>query len=300
MTEQAVEVDHMAGYRVLGDTSLGDTLAKIRIGGGAGVQEVPAWADTCLGIYAHISPTTLTEAEETAVWGYLESDDGMSIKPFEFIFPPICSPLGVAGPASSNSTPGEYYAMNAPVRPFSKILAYAQCISGGDAMTAPAYVSITFWFSNSRASGQWAPTSLDPHPGIQRYRKVGTMTAMQTYVNGYIDEAAYQCNLGTGGGVITELGGLETQAVSDAGQSGGGNFKFTSNDVPLFPQTFAANALGGLLGAAGQQDARDTLTRRLCHCEADSVVTFVNSFIQGHVGTIATGDFITFVEFVRA
>ena len=295
---QPVEVDHMAGYKVLGDTSEGITLAKIRIGGAAGVQEVPAWADTLLGIYAHHSPTTLTTVEEQTVWGYLESDDGMSIKPFEFLFRPVGSVLGST--CSSNSTPGEYYAMNAPVRPFSKIIAYAQCISGGGAMSAAGYAAITFWFSNSRASGQWAGTGLDPHPGIQRYRKVGTMTAVPTSVAGFFAEAAYQCNLGAGGGVITEIGGLHTEATALTTLSGGGTFRFNSNDVPLFPQDFNSNAFGGILGAAGQIDASHTITRRPCHCEADSVVEFVNEFLQGMGGTGTTSDFITMVEFVRA
>lgn len=295
---QPVDIQHMAGYKTLGDTSIGTSLAKVRIGGAAGVQEVPAWADTLLGIYAHHAPTTLTAGQDIPVWGYLESDDGMSIKPFEFIFP-VVGP-GVGTTFSANSTDGEFYIMNAPVRPLSKFIAYAQCIAGGGAQTAASYVSITFWFSNSRASGQWAGTGLDAHPGVQRYRKVGTMTAVSSYADGFFDEAAYNCNLGGGGGVITELGGLFTQDTCAADQTGAGTFKFTSNDVPLFPQTFRSNAFGTILGGSGNHDASHTITRRLCHCEGDSVVEFVNSFLQGAVQTTTTGDFITMVEFVRA
>jgi hypothetical protein len=298
MSDQPPAIDHMAGYKVLGDTSLGTAKALIRIGGAAGTQEVPAWADTLLGIYAHLSPSTITTVEDTVAWGYLESDDGMSIKPFEFLYPPIGAPLGATG--RGNATKGEYYPVNAPVRPLSKIIGYGQWISGAAATTAAAYAAITFWFSNSRASGQWAGTNLDPHPGVQRYRKIGTYTAVPSSASGYAAEAAYQCNLGQGGGVITELLGMATDFTPVAGLAGGGTFRFTSNDVPLMPNTFSANAFGSLIGATGELDYRDIITRRPCHMEADSVVTLENSYLQGAGKTGTTGDFITGVEFVRA
>ncbi|GAF80923.1 unnamed protein product, partial [marine sediment metagenome] len=129
MSNQPVDVDHMMGYKVLGDTSLGAATALIRIGGVAGAQEVPAWADTCLGFYAHLSPSTLLTAEDTVAWGYIESDDGMSIKPFEFIFSPVSSIVGIT--ASANASKGIFYPMNAPVRPLSKLNVYGQQMSGG-------------------------------------------------------------------------------------------------------------------------------------------------------------------------
>ena len=288
----------MAGLKVLGDTSLGTAKALIRLGGAAGVQEVPAWADTLLGIYAHLSPSTITTLEDTVAYGYLESDDGMSIKPFEFLYPPIGSSLGAT--ARGNATRGEYYPVNAPVRPLSKILAYGQWISGAAATTAAAYAGITFWFSNSRASGQWAPTRVDPHPGVQRYRKTGTYTAVPSSAAGFSPEAAYQINLGQGGGVITELGGMATDFTPVAGLAGGGTFRFTSHDVPLMPNDFLGNAFGSLIGATGDLDYRDIITRRPCHMEADSVVTLENYYLQGMGKTGTTGDFITMVEFVRA
>ena len=293
---QPVDVDFMAGYKVLGDTSLGAAEALIRIGGVAGTQEVPAWADTMLGFYAHLSATTIVTIEDVCAWGYLESDDGMSIKPMEFLYPPVGSILGAS--ASSNATKGEYYPVNAPVRPLSKILAYGQWITGGASTNAP-YAAITFWFSNSRASGMWAPTSLDSRPGVQRYRKVGELTATSTTAGAYIGEAAYQINLGGGGGVITEIAGMATNFTPVTTLSGGGTFRFVSNDVPLFPQTFQANAHGAILGALGSLDYRDIITRRECHCEADSVVTFENFYMQGMGKTGGTGDFITMVEFIR-
>ena len=295
---QPVDVDHMAGYKTIGDTSSGTAKALIRLGGAAGVMEVPAWADTLLGIYTHVSSSLPVTLEDGVFWGYLESDDGMSIKPFEFFYPPIAACLGAT--ASTNSTPGEYWAVNAPVRPLSKIITYGQWMSGAAATGQANYMAVTFWFSNSRASGQWAPTSLDPHPGVQRYRKVGNHTPLQSAASGYDSEAAYQINLGQGGGVITELGGLHHNFTPANSLAGGGTFRFSSNDVPLFPQTFYSNAFGALLGAAGSFDYSHILTRRPCHCEADSVVTFSNQYLQGLAQTVTTGDFITFVEFVRA
>jgi len=297
MTEQPVEVDHMMGYKVLGDTSLGAATALVRIGGAAGAQEVPAWADTLLGIYAHLSPSTLLTAEDTVAWGYLESDDGMSIKPFEFIYSPVSGIVGIT--ASANASKGIFYPINAPVRPLSKIIAYGQQMSGG-AGTQPPYASITFRFSNSRASGQWNPTKDDPLPGVQRYRKVGTYTAVVDSAAGFTPEAVYQINLGSGGGVITEMAGMATDYAVLAGTAGGGTFQFKSPDVPLLPQTFNANAFGMTLGATGQFDYTDIITRRICHMEAEGVTQFENSYLQGQAQAVATGDFITMVEFVRA
>ena len=296
--DQPVEVDHMAGYKVIGDTTIGTVKALIRLGGVAGVMECPAWADTLLGIYVYLYPSGLTTEEDTVAWGYLESDDGMSIKPFEFLYPPTGSSLGAT--CRSNAIKGEYYPMNAPVRPFSKIITYAQWISGAGATTVPAYGAVTFWFSNSRASGQWSGTKLDPHPGIQRYRKVGDYTAVPSSASGFTPEAAYQINLGAGGGVITEIAGMATDFTPVALLAGGGTFRFTSNDVPLMPNDFMGNAFGSMLGAVGDLDYRDIITRRPCHMEADSVVTLENFYLQSMGKTGTTGDFITMVEFVRA
>ena len=135
----------MAGYKTIGDTSSGTAKALIRLGGAAGVMEVPAWADTLLGIYTHVSSSLPVTLEDGVFWGYLESDDGMSIKPFEFLYPPIAACLGAT--ASTNSTPGEYWAINAPVRPLSKIITYGQWLSGaattGQAVPGEASIMLT-------------------------------------------------------------------------------------------------------------------------------------------------------------
>jgi hypothetical protein len=214
------------------------------------------------------------------------------------MYPPTGSPLGAV--ARSNATKGEYYPINAPVRPLSKIIAYGQCISGGGAMTAAAYAGVTFWFSNSRASGVWAPTSLDPHPGIQRYRKNTTLRTVPSAAGGFVDSALMQINLGMGGGVITEIGGLHTDATAVAGLSGGGTFRFISDDIPLMPASFFSNAFGSLIGATGEIDARDTITRRPCHMEGNSTCGIIVQFLQGAGKTGTTGDYIGWVEFVRA
>lgn len=286
--------DHMMGWKTLGDTSLGTATALTRIGGAAGFMEVPAWADTLLGIKAHYSETTVTADEEGAAWGYLSSGDGMAIQPFEFFYPMVgCAD---ATPCESNSTPGIYWPCNAPVRPQSRLMAYGQQLV---ALTGAPYAAVSFCFSNSRASGVWAPTYLDPIPGVQRYRKVGTYTAISSYADGYFNEAAYQMNLGQGGGIITELIGVAQASTAVDGGNGSGIFQFTSNDVPLFPQRFAANAFGTKLGATGSHDGSGIITRRPCYAEADNVVTLVNGFLQGSVQTTTSGDFITACEFVR-
>lgn len=291
---KATPPDHMMGYKTIGDTSLGTATALTRIGGAAGSMEVPAWADTLLGIYVHYSLTTVTADEEGAAWGYLVSEDGMSLQPFEFLAPMVG--CGDATPAESNSTPGEWYVVNAPVRPQSRITAYMQSLV---ALTGAPYGKITYRFSNSRASGIWNPTQDDPIPEVQRYRKVGTYTASSSSADGYFGEAAYQMNLGQGGGVITEIGGVAQQSTATAGLSGAGTFRFASNDVPLFPSDIGSNAYGSKLGATGSHDGQGIITRRTMYAQADNVVTLENSFLQGAAQTATTGDFITMVEFVR-
>jgi len=296
---QPVETAFRMGYKTIGGDADSDivttSVGLVRLGGANGYMEVPMWADTCLGIYAHAAGTTVTDNEEMSVWGYINSADGMSIKPFEFLYPPC----GCAGdtPSSVNSTKGEYYPMNAPVRPGSRIICYAQSMA---AYTGVIYPQITFAFSNSRESGVWAPTRLDPRPGIQRYRIVGAYTASIAAASGYAWEAAYQVNLGSGGGVITELGAMAQQSTNTDATSGCGTFQFTSVDVPLFPQTIASNAYGPVLGGAtAANDGRDIITRRVCHVEGESLVHFLNGFLQGAAQTATTGDFITMIEFIR-
>jgi hypothetical protein len=166
-------------------------------------------------------------------------------------------------------------------------------------MTAAPYAAITFLFSNSRASGIYAPTQLDPLPGIQRYRKVGTYTAMISSASGYAREAAYQINLGGGGGIITEIGAVVQQSTGTAGLSGAATIEFASHDVPLFPQRFRSDAYGSKLGATGSHDGQDIITRRVVYAQADNVVTLENGCLQGNGQTATSGDFITMVEFVR-
>lgn len=295
---QPVETAFRAGYKTIGGDADSDivttSVGLVRLGGANGYMETPMWADSILGIYAHAAGTIVTDDEEMSVWGYINSADGMSIKPFEFLYPPC----GCAGgtPSAVNSTKGEYYPMNAPVRPGSRIINYAQSMA---AYTGVIYPQITFLFSNSRESGVWAPTSMDPRPGIQRYRIVGEYTASVSYADGYAFEAGYQVNLGAGGGVITELGAMATNSTNADSTSGIGTFQFTSNDVPLFPQTLASNAYGPVLGATSANDGRDIITRRVCHVEGEALVHFINGFLQGGAQTATAGDFITMIEFIR-
>jgi len=267
----------------------------VRLGGAQGYMEVPMYADTLLGIWAHNSIEICAAAQAPQCWGYLESADGMSLKPFEFLFPPMGAMLLTS--FSSNATPGEYYPINAPVRPGSRIIVYAQALMANTGVMHP---STTFWFSNSRESGDWAPTSHDSRPGVQRYRKVGAWTASVTGAdNAWAAEAVYQVGLGSGGGVVTELGGILCGVTALATQSGLGIFRFNSDDVPLFPQEFASNAYGSLLGAADGHDAIHTITRRQCQVEGESVVQFHNEFQQGGGLAVLTNYFITMVEFIR-
>lgn len=297
--QQPVDIESRKALKALGGTADDEIITLnvglVRLGGANGYMEVPMYADTLLGVWAHNSIEIITAEEDAQCWGYLESADGMSIKPFEFLFPP--TGVALVTTFAGDPTPGEYYPINAPVRPGSRIIAYAQALAANTGVLHPA---LTFWFSNSRESGDWAPTSLDSRPGVQRYRKVGAYTATVTgAANAWAAEAAYQVGLGAGGGVITELGGIRTCTTPTAATPGIGTFRFNSDDVPLFPQTFAGNAYGSLLGALNGVYTLDTITRRQCHVEGESVVQFHNEYQQGAGLTLTTDHFITMVEFIR-
>ena len=287
-------VKPMMGLKSIGDTSIGTATAITRIGGAAASMDVPMWADTAAVLWAHMSPTTLTADTQTIAAGYVESEDGMSIKPFEFLY----SYVGAADatPSAGNSTPGEKYYWNAPVRPGSKLTFYAQAL---EAHTAAAYCGITVLFTNGRSSGVTAPG--DPIAGIvQRYRKRGTLTATSATTAVFTPEAAYTINLGEGGGVITELGGLLGLTTATDGQPGSGRLSFESADVPMTPLQFHVNAYGSKLGATGAHDGSGCITRRPVYAEAEQVVTWVNQCATGAAVAGANGLFMTMVEFVRA
>ena len=72
-------------YKVSAETAIAHT--ECRIGGAGAVVTVPASCDTLLGIYAHLSTPLPTDNEMVIAWGYLDSEDGFNIKPFEFLRP---------------------------------------------------------------------------------------------------------------------------------------------------------------------------------------------------------------------
>jgi hypothetical protein len=154
-------------------------------------------------------------------------------------------------------------------------------------------------FTNGRASGVTAPG--DPIEGIvQRYRKRGTLTTTSATTGVFADETAYSINLGEGGGVVTELGGLLGLTTATDGQPGAGIFRFRSNDVPMTPEDFFANAYGTKLAATGSHDGSGCITRRPVYAEAEQVVTWENQCAQRAAVAANTGRFMTMVEFVRA
>jgi len=288
-------VKPMMGLKSIGDTSLGAATAITRIGGAAGTMTVPMWADTAAVVWAHLSPTTLTADQQYFATGYAESEDGMSIKPFEFFYSYVGATDGT--PSAANSTPGEKYYWNAPVRPGSNLVFYGQLTEA--VATAYPYAGITVLFTNGRSSGVTAPG--DPIAGIvQRYRKRGTLTATNTTTAVWEPEAAYTINLGEGGGVITELGGVLGTTTAVDGQPGAGRLSFESADVPMTPLQFHVNAYGSKLGATGSHDGSGCITRRPVYAEAEQVVSWVNRCAQGAAVTGTTGYFMTMVEFVRA
>jgi len=277
--------------RVLGDTSLGTSTVSTRIGGAAGEVVVPAGMTHLLGIYAHLSPTTITNDQAVNAWGYLDSEDGFNIKPFEFLYPNV----GCAGAttSASNSTPGIFYPVNCPVTPGGRIQAYGQCY---EANTAAPYASITFLFGKNLV----LPKSMDMYPGRHRWRVVGHTAATAKAAPDWGSENQYQFSLSAMGGVITEaLCLLWTTTQDPTLCSGGATVQINSADVPLMPIEFNPNAFGAVLNAAPAHDGSDGVTRRPVSLYGERVVHVDSQLTLQGGNDFTTGYFVTGLEFVR-
>ena len=281
-------------YKVSAETAIAHT--ECRIGGAGAVVEVPASCDTLLGIYAHLSTPLPTDNEMVIAWGYLDSEDGFNIKPFEFLFPPAAT-SGAGGAAvgmGDNSTPGEFYPINCPVVPGGRIAAYGQTYS---ACTEDPYVGITYMFGKNIV----LPKSMDDHPGRHRWRKV-SHTSTTGVATGYAPETQYQFTLSAIGGAITEVGGLLATDTQDPTQcTGGATLQINSADVPVMPMDFCVNAFGAVLGAADSHDMSHTITRRPCSAFGEKVVHIDPQLVlHGSASaSSATMEYVSMVEFVR-
>jgi len=293
-------------YIISGDTSLGAAgTTSIQIGG-ADIY-APNGTDTLLGIWAHFSGVVQTDGENQTAWGYLDSEDGMNLKPFEFLYPPVGC-CGGAGPTSSqtNATKGIYYPVNCPTTPGSRIAAYGQLLT---ACTAAPYAGITWVFSNYQAAGASAAAPRvwvdgdkdmihDSYPGVHRWRKLShALTAKKA--SGFSPEAQIQFSLGEAGGVVTEVLGCMTLATQTVNQPGAALFQITSNDVPVSPFEFFADAYGSPLGVESAHDGRNIVTRRPVWGEAEKVVHMQGAAASGAGLTDTNGVFLTGVEFIR-
>ena len=273
----------------LGDTSLGTSTVSTRIGGAAGEMIVPSGMKTLLGIIAHMSPTALTEDQAVNAWGYLDTEDGFNLKPYEFLYPNTGCSGGT--PASGNSNPGIYYPINCPVVPGGRIQAYGQCY---EANTGAPYAKITFLWGN----GVNAPSYLDPIPGRHRWQKVGH-TAAASVAAGFGPENQYQFTLSAAGGQIVEVGALEWTTTQAPAQGGGATVQMNSADVPVFPVEFCVDAYGSVLGDTGTHKAGNTVTRVPVSAFGEKVV-HMDAYHGTYGGmTAVTGYFVSMVQFVR-
>jgi hypothetical protein len=267
-----------------------DSTTSKQIGGANATTTVPAGMDMLLGIYAHMWPTTPTNDQADNVWGYLDTEDGFNLKPFEFLFPN----KGCAGDTTSSvhSVPGIFYPVNCPVTPGGRIAAYAQAYENA---TEEPYVQVTYMFGKNLV----LPKCMDDHPGRQRWRKVGH-TPAATVAAGFTPENQYQFTLSAQGGAITEVGGLywtTTQTV--AACAGGATMQINSADVPVMPMDFNMNAFGAALGIASSHDGSDGVTRRPCSAFGEKVVHIDAQMVTDGGTAITTGYFVSMVEFVR-
>jgi len=273
-------------YKTLEDTIFSDTTA-VKMGGA--YVTVPSGMDVLLGVWAHLSPLALTANEAVNAWGYLDSPDGINIKPFEFLFPNVgCTDNTTA---KTNSTPGIYYPVNCPVVPGDRLECWAACY---EANTGEAYGTVTYWFGKRVV----APKSLDDHPGRHRWRLVGH-TAAASVVSGYGPELQYQFSMGALGGTITEVGGLVWTTTAAPAQNGGATIQMNSDDIPIAPIEFKVNAYGSKLGAVGSHFGSDGVTRRSVNCDAEKVVHMDCEYLTDGGMVLTTGYMVSMVEFVR-
>ena len=274
----------------LENTSLGTSTSSIKIGGAAGGDViVPSGMNYLLGIWSHLSGTTLTDDQAVTAWGYLDTEDGFNLKPFEFLYPNSGCMGGT--PGSGNSTPGEYWPCNCPVVPGGRIQAYGQCY---EANTVAPYANVTYLFGKDIN----APSYLDPIPGRHRWRKVGH-TAAASVAAGFGPEIQYQFTLSAQGGQLVEIGALEWTTTQAPAQAGGATVQVNSADVPVLPVEFAVDAYGSVLGDTGSHKANNTITRRPVSAFGEKVV-HIDAYHATYGGmTAVTGYFVSYVEFVR-
>ena len=277
-------------YKTLHDATLTDTTA-VKVG--AGYITVPSGMDQLLGIWVHLSPAALTADEAFTSWGYLDSPDGINIKPFEFLFPNTgCVDADLA---SINSTPGLYYPVNCPVTPGDRLECWA---TSYEANTGEGYVTVTYWFGTRDIL---APKAIDDHPGRHRWRLVGH-TPAASVVSGFGPEVQYQFSMGAAGGLITEVGGVVWTTTAADAQNGGATIQMNSDDIPLSPIEFKVNAYGSKLSAAGANEGHrhnDGVTRRPVSCASEKVVHMDCEYLTDAGMVLTTGFMVSMVEFVR-
>lgn len=281
-------------YKVSPQYELDSTNPK-QLGGVGASTVVPTGMNVLLGIYAHLSSPLLTDDEEVAAWGWLDTEDGFNIKPFEFLYPVIgCSGAG-AGGRGGNSTPGIFYPINCPVVPGGRISAHAQ---GFLDHTLEPWVQVVYWFGKNLS----LPKMLDDHPGRQRWRKVGH-TATETLGTAWAPENQYQFTLSARGGALTEVGGVVWYATQDPTTgNGGATLQVNSADVPCMPMDFSLNACGTILGAGDPHDGSHTITKRPCSAFGEKVVHIDAQLAMSGASPLTGADgalFVSMVEFVR-
>lgn len=262
------------------------TAVEVRMGGAGVSMKVPEWATMLRGIWVNNQCTTQTNDETMLAFGRLDTNDGLPIKPFEFIYPPI----GAWGttPGAGNGTKSEFYPVNAPVMPGSNIQCYGTL---DETITANGYIWADFVFSNDLIKN---PKDIDRMPDTQRYRVIGTVTA--TVAAGRAVGTAYNFN---GGKMVTEASFITSVDAQSPNTAGVGFISLESNDVPIWPMNAHVDPYGSVLGNTGHHLAPECVTRRPIMAPCEPVVQVQDYFTSGAGLTHTTGHFLTGVEFIR-
>lgn len=281
-------------------TLASNVATELTNGAGQNFAQAPQWATKLRGIWVNNVKFSTAVDQPLSARGWLESDDSVHLKPFHFLFPEI----GAADAAVDclNPTRGEFYPINADVKPGSRIKAYylhdvTQTAPPGGS-TYP-YAWIDFVWSNDVAKN---PSHLDSMPDTQRYRIVNTRTTDLGWeptiaAPGRANAALYSFSEGS---FITELCGNVHLTTYTTAVPGVGRFYFESNEVPLFPAHFHANAEGSVLDATCRQSAQGVTRRPVMAQVVRDNCNIDTYFLNGAANALAAlGCWITGVEFIR-
>lgn len=247
--------------------------------------KVPEWADIVLGIRPNSMLITPTANQSLEVKGRLVSDD-LSVVPCEFLLNPVGGLDATTGGVMVGEAP--YYPLNIPVKG-GEGLDFKFTSLKTNTVAPYAWTDVLF---GQRKAGDVPPSLYDPLPFVQRFGKVGTLTAVTAAT---ATGTAYTI---TGAKAIIDFMGLIGKDTMTDSKPCIGYFQFESSGFKYTPQQMHVEPVGAVLGATdAPKIACVTRARVALPCAATSVIQDYYTQEGGTAET--TDDWITGVWFAR-